>query len=79
MGVARAEGGIIVVKHITIFDQSYPREKQAEGLAISEAVLTGKCEKCPFLNKCERDRNFEFPIMAWCQKRKNQILESWEE
>lgn len=65
-------------KHITIFDRAYPREKQAEGLAISEAVASGKCDKCAFLKQCARDRNFEFPVFAWCQQRKHQILKIWE-
>lgn len=66
-------------KHITVFDRAYPREKQAEGLAISEASASGRCEKCAFLKQCARDSNFEFPVFAWCQQRKHQILKSWEE
>ena len=60
-------------KHITIFDREYSQEKQAEGLAISEAVATGKCNECGYLNQCESNRGFRF------QKRKHQILKSWEE
>lgn len=64
-------------QHITVFDMAYPEEKQAEGLAISEAVATGKCNECGFLKQCESDRFFEFPSSAYCQKRKHEILEAW--
>ena len=68
-----------MTKHITIFDRGYSREKQTEGLAISEAVATGKCNDCGYLNQCESNRGFQFPVFAWCQKRKHQILKSWED
>ena len=68
-----------MAKHIIVFDRSYPREKQAEGLAISEAVASGKCDKCAFLKQCTKDRDFEFPVFAWCQQRKHQILKAWED
>ena len=64
-------------KHITMFDQLYPKEKQAEGIAISEAVLTGKCNECGFLNQCKSNGNFQFPLFAWCQQRKRNILKDW--
>lgn len=51
-------------KHITIFDREYSQEKQAEGLAISEAVATGKCNECGYLNQCESNRGFRFPVFA---------------
>ena len=31
--------------HITMFDRPYPPEKQAEGLAISQAIVGGHCHK----------------------------------
>lgn len=62
-------------QHITMFDRAYTKEKQAEGIAISEAVAFGKCDDCGFLKECESNRNFQFPPTAWCQKRKRQILE----
>ncbi len=67
-----------MLKHITIFDRAYPREKQAEGLAVSEAIVNGQCRKCAFLKECSADKNFEFPVFAWCHQRKHQILKSWE-
>lgn len=38
-------------QHITVFDMAYQKEKQAEGLAISEAVATGKCNECGLLQR----------------------------
>ena len=66
-------------KHFTIFDRAYPREQQAEAIAVSEAVARGKCNNCAFHHQCYRSFNFEFPVFAWCQQRKHQILRSWEE
>lgn len=65
-------------KNVTIFDRPYPKEKQAEGIAISEAVATGKCNVCAYLQTCESDRAFVFPSLAWCQCRKRQILKEWQ-
>lgn len=65
------------MNHITMFDRPYPVEKQAEGIAISEAVATGKCNSCGFLRQCESDDRFQFPPLAWCQQRKWQILKEW--
>ena len=31
------------MKHITMFDRPYPAEKQAEGLAIHQAIVEGHC------------------------------------
>lgn len=67
-----------MVKHITMFDRSYPKEKQAEGLAISQAIVNGKCDQCRFFKRCASDRNFQFPPEAWCSKRKNEILKGWD-
>lgn len=64
--------------HITIFDQPYPEDKQAEGIAVSEAVATGRCNACGYLRQCERDQSFKPPVLAWCQQRKLQILKEWK-
>lgn len=64
--------------HITIFDQPYPEDKQAEGIAVSEAVATGRCHACGYLRQCERDQSFKPPVLAWCQQRKSQILKGWK-
>ena len=40
------------IKHITMFDRQYTPEKQAEGLAISQAIVYGHCDKCGFLSQC---------------------------
>lgn len=76
-GFASQQRRIDMKKHITMFDRAYPKEKQAEGLAISQAIVNGKCEKCLFLKQCESDRNFQFPPSAWCGKRKQEILKGW--
>ena len=64
-------------QHITMFDREYPKDKQAEGIAISEAVAFGHCNKCGALKQCSKDVNFQFPVFAWCQQRKSQILKAW--
>lgn len=63
--------------HITMFDREYPADKQAEGIAIQEAVAEGHCDKCGFLLKCSTDDSFRPPVFAWCFRRKNEILKSW--
>lgn len=63
--------------HITLFDGVYSAEKQAEGLSISEAIVSGKCNNCTFLKECESNENFKFPESAWCYKRKVKILKDW--
>lgn len=60
--------------HITIFDHPYPREKQAEGLAISRAIVSGACNQCPVLGECSTNKQFVFPASAWCMKEKARIL-----
>lgn len=45
--------------HITIFDQPYPEDKQAEGIAVSEVVATGRCNACGYLKQCERDQSLK--------------------
>ena len=61
-------------KHITIFDQPYPADKQAEGLAISQAIMGGHCDKCGFFSQCSTQDDFQFPAFAWCMRRKAEIL-----
>lgn len=67
-----------VKRHITLFDRPYPVEKQAEGLAISEAIVNGECDKCGFLSRCKSDKFFDFPVFAWCSRRKAEILAEWK-
>lgn len=64
-------------KHITMFDREYPADKQAEGIAIQEAVVEGHCDKCGFLSKCSTDGSFRPPVFAWCFRRKQEILKEW--
>lgn len=50
-------------------------EKQAEGLAISQAIVYGHCDKCGFLPQCStQGEAFQFPVFAWCMRRKEEIL-----
>lgn len=67
------------MKHITMFDRPYPEDKLAEGLAISQAIGGGHCDKCGFISQCSTDRNDQFPVFAWCMKRKSEILAAWKE
>lgn len=63
------------IKHITMFDRPYPADKQAEGLAISQAIVGGHCDKCGFLQQCSTQGGaFRFPVFAWCMRRKAEIL-----
>lgn len=64
-------------KHITMFDREYPADKQAEGIAIQEAVVEGHCDKCGFLSQCSTDDSFRPPVFAWCFRRKQEILKKW--
>lgn len=63
--------------HVTMFDQEYPVDKQAEGIAIQEAVVEGHCDKCGFLSRCSTDDYFRPPVFAWCFRRKKEILKQW--
>lgn len=62
-------------KLVTIFDRPYSAEKQAEGIAVSEAVASGVCDKCRYLHQCSTDRTFIPPSIAWCMRRKAVIIE----
>lgn len=65
--------------HITMFDLQYPPDKQAEGLAISQAIVGGHCDKCGYLLQCStKGSGFVFPPFAWCMKRKAEIMKEME-
>lgn len=66
-----------IKKNIMVFGRPYPAEKQAEGLAICEAIHNGECNKCGFLSRCKSDESFVFPAFAWCSRRKDEILAEW--
>lgn len=70
-------GGFPLAAFLCGIEPVYPKDKQAEGLAISQAIAIGKCNECRFLKQCESDRNFTFPADAYCQKRKQEILKEW--
>ena len=47
--------------HITMFDEQYTPEKQAEGIAISQAVVDGHCYKCGFFRNAPHKMIFNSP------------------
>ena len=71
------------MNNVTIFDRAYPMDKQAEGMAIHWAVVSGACGKCHHLSTCE---NFEAgsplafppPGAAYAAK-KDEILRQFQE
>lgn len=65
--------------HITMFDRTYPLDKQAEGMAVHQAVVEGHCGQCGFLARCSTDAGFKPPVFAWCFRRKADILDKWHE
>ncbi|WP_298030255.1 hypothetical protein [uncultured Dysosmobacter sp.] len=63
--------------HITVFDRQYPADKQAEGMAVQQAVAEGHCDQCGFLARCAADVSFVPPVFAWCARRKSEIMAGW--
>lgn len=61
------------------FDNTYPADLQAEGLAVREAIMTGKCNKCQSFRECNTNEHFVFPQDAFCMVRKNEILKGWKD
>lgn len=60
-------------KHISVvFAET--AETQAEGLAISQAVVEGHCNECFALTDCSSSAEFQFPVFAWCMIRKRELL-----
>lgn len=55
-------------RNAVIFDKQYSQEKIKEALGVNMAVITGACNKCPYLRKCESDNTFIFPKDAYCRK-----------
>lgn len=54
-------------------------EKQAEGLAIVDAILSGECDKCPSFAECRVNEHFKFPVDAYCMKQKAIVMKGWAE
>jgi predicted metal-binding protein len=61
-------------EHITIFDKQYSDYKQAEGIGVSFAFVTGACNNCESLTECSNNEAFVFPENAPCMIRKREIL-----
>ena len=64
------------MNYITIFDRPYPKDKQMEGIAISQAVVSGDCFKCPYYKQCSSDETFRPTPDTACMKRKKKLLEA---
>jgi hypothetical protein len=47
-------------------------DKKLEGIAIFASVVSGDCNRCPVLDKCERDQLGKFPEDAACMIRKRE-------
>lgn len=61
-------------------DESEAVIAYAEGLAISQAIVYGHCDKCGFLPQCStQGEAFQFPVFAWCMRRKAEILANMQE
>ena len=63
--------------NVTIFDRPYPTEKQAEGIAVFSAIMSGKCNDCQSYAECTTNDHFKFPIDAYCMRQKAIILKGW--
>ena len=59
---------------VNLFDSTYPQDKQMEAIAISQAVVTGECFKCPHYKRCSTDKTFSFPQDSACMKLKKKLL-----
>lgn len=57
------------------FDRAYSQDKQIEGIAISQAVVSGKCFECPHYKRCSSDKTFCFPPDAWRMRQKKKMRE----
>lgn len=62
------------MKHITMFDRQSPKEKQMEGLAISQMIVSGACFKCRYYKRCSTDERFSFPSDSACMRRKSELM-----
>ena len=66
-----------VNKHFVVFyGGPYSLEKQAEGIAVNQAVIYGYCEKCGCLKRCASDTTFHPPFFTWCMRKKAEIIAS---
>ena len=49
------------------------KDQQAEGIAITIAIVSGKCDICPHIALCSTDDNFKFPEDAFCMGKKREL------
>ena len=45
-------------------------ERTAAGIAVTAAVLSGACGRCPYFAECASDSSYNIPADAWCSKKK---------
>ena len=64
-------------KNVLLFTQQLTADRQAEGLAVHWAVMTGKCNQCDYLPRCCSDSSFKLPKDSFCIKKKEKILKRW--
>lgn len=60
-----------------VFDKECEEDKTAEGYAVYDAMITGKCNQCRFLDLCKSGKITVFSPDCWCMKRKKEILDDW--
>ncbi len=63
-----------MLSNTVIFDKPYSADKVAEGRAVQWAVVSGACDKCDYLKKCETDNGFVFPKNSPCMIKKAEYL-----
>lgn len=61
------------MNNIVVFMEQLPVEKQAEGIAVCRAVLSGKCNSCDYLLRCCSDSTFKLPKDAFCTTEKENM------
>lgn len=58
---------------ITAFDREYPKDVQAEGIAVHEAVAEEHCNRCAFIARCVSDDTFRPPFFAGARHAKRKF------
>ncbi len=54
---------------------AYSQDKEMEGVAVSQAAVSGECFKCSYYKRCSTDETFSFLSDSPCMKRKKKLLE----
>ncbi len=65
------------MKHVIIIDKDVPKEHISEGMAVLQALHTGKCDICTYLKQCEIGfEDTKFPSDAACMKILNRKMQN---